>query len=330
MKKIAIFNNKGGVGKTTLVCNLCSYLSKMGKKVLLVDADPQCNSTIYCFTNELFIDVYYEKTGFTIYDVIKPVRQGVGYVHDVQTYKLEKFGFDFLAGDPQLALFEDTLASDWNAALSGDDRGIRTTLVFNNLVKRFENLDFVFFDMGPSLGALNRAILLACDFFITPMSSDIFSMLAIENIGKTIKKWRDLFKDGFDRCDDRELKESFYPLAYIQFLGYVTQQYTSKTVDGKRRPVQAYEKILSNVPETIKKELIDVVNNEDKRECINYALGTIPNFNSIIPLSQSAHRPAFEMTSSDGIVGAHFAKVKDFRNVMKTIAEQMIINVESM
>ena len=45
-----------------------------------------------------------------------------------------------------------------------------------------------FFDMGPSLGAINRSILLSCDYFVTPMSSDIFSILAIENIGKTIKK----------------------------------------------------------------------------------------------------------------------------------------------
>lgn len=60
--------------------------------------------------------------------------------------------------------------------------------------------------MGPSLGAINRSILLSCDYFVTPMSSDIFSILAIENIGKTIKNWRDTFKEGFNRCTDTELK----------------------------------------------------------------------------------------------------------------------------
>lgn len=88
--------------------------------------------------------MYYDKKGFTIYDVIKPVNQGIGYVKNVEVYNLEKFGFDFLAGDPKLALFEDTLASDWSAALSGGERGIRTTLTFNNLIKQFDDYDYVF------------------------------------------------------------------------------------------------------------------------------------------------------------------------------------------
>ena len=126
--------------------------------------------TIYTeiFTDDLFSKVYYDKKGFTIYDVIKPVNQGIGYVKNVEVYNLEKFGFDFLAGDPKLALFEDTLASDWSAALSGGERGIRTTLTFNNLIKQFDDYDYVFFDMGPSLGAINRSILLSCDYFVTP------------------------------------------------------------------------------------------------------------------------------------------------------------------
>ncbi len=107
--------------------------------------------------------------------------------------------------------------------MSGGERGIRTTLTFNDLIGRFKEYDYVIFDMGPSLGAINRVVLLACDYFITPMSSDIFSLLAIENIGKTIKGWRDSFKEGFNRCNDKELRECFQPIPYIEFLGYVTQ-----------------------------------------------------------------------------------------------------------
>lgn len=90
--------------------------------------------------------------------MIKPVNQGIGYVKEVKKYYLEDFGFDFIAGDPQLALFEDTLASDWKDSLSGGERGIRTTLTFNDLIGRFKEYDYVIFDMGPSLGAINRAI----------------------------------------------------------------------------------------------------------------------------------------------------------------------------
>lgn len=62
MLSIAMFNNKGGVGKTTLLCNLASYLQKdCGKKVLVVDADPQCNSTTYALDEDSFYDVYYDQ-----------------------------------------------------------------------------------------------------------------------------------------------------------------------------------------------------------------------------------------------------------------------------
>lgn len=94
--------------------------------------------------------------------------------------------------------------------------------------------------------------------------------------------------------------------------------------------MQAYEKILSSIPATMKKEMINVVNKELMEKSIDYELGTIPNFNSIIPLSQSAHKPAFDLTSADGVVGAHFAKVKDFDDVMESISKRMLENLELM
>ena len=67
MKAISIFNNKGGVGKTTVLCNLAAYFQiYLGKKVLVIDGDPQCNTTTYVLDEEQFMNVYYEPTGFTI------------------------------------------------------------------------------------------------------------------------------------------------------------------------------------------------------------------------------------------------------------------------
>ena len=80
------------------------------------------------------------------------------------------------------------LANDWRDAKGGGMRGIRTTYVFADVVAKAKTLkyDFVFFDMGPSLGAINRSILLAMDFFVVPMSIDIFSSWAIKNIGGAV------------------------------------------------------------------------------------------------------------------------------------------------
>jgi cellulose biosynthesis protein BcsQ len=58
MRSITVFNNKGGVGKTTLLCNLASYFAiRLRKKVLIVDADPQCNATTYLFDEHSLLDI---------------------------------------------------------------------------------------------------------------------------------------------------------------------------------------------------------------------------------------------------------------------------------
>ena len=156
----------------------------------------------------------------------------------------------------------------------------------------------------------------------------IFSILSVENIGKTLNKWKYDFKSGCERSEDTEVIESLTPLPDLKFAGYITQQYTAKSKDGVRRPVLAYEKILKDIPDIIKQELIDTINIDSPN--INYLLGTIPNFNSIIPMSQTAHKPAFSLSSADGVVGAHFAKVKEFKDIITLIADNLLRNLEAL
>ncbi len=333
MTPITVFNNKGGVGKTTLLCNLASYLShENNKRVLIVDADPQCNATIYLFPEDRMFDIYDGKHG-SINDLFAPLAKGKGY-HSGQLPILnsQSFKLDLMPGDPKLALREDLLATDWQQAQSGDPRGLQTTMVFSELLSRCCQYDFVFFDLGPSLGAINRAVLLACDFFIVPMSSDIFSLQAIENISVALGNWQKGIVAGLKRHTE-EHNEDFLVADqkvdwHLRFLGYITQQYTAKRVRGVRQPVKAYDRIIRKIPTTIQRRLIDEFTTDSPS--ISYDLGQIPSLHSLIPLSQNAHRPIFSLTADDGIVGAHFAKVKDSRDIFEHVAKRFLENLATL
>ncbi|KAA3651343.1 MAG: ParA family protein [Proteobacteria bacterium] len=320
MKSIAVFNNKGGVGKTTFLCNLAASLSHHGgKKVLIVDADPQCNATQYMF-DDTTVDEIYEKGGFTILDVVKPLAQGKGFVKALHVRESQSFKVDVIPGDPSMSLEEDRLASDWVQATGGDIRGLRTTFLFSQLLSQCGNYDYVFFDMGPSLGSINRAVLVAVDGFVTPMSTDIFSIRAIDNISLSLSTWKKklerALEDVADSIDDLEIDN---PCWHLQFVGYLTQQYTAKMVRGEKQPVRAFDKIAKKIPLRIEKQLIAHFADQELPSS-TFDLGSIPTLNSLIPLAQSAHKPIFTLRSSDGVVGAHFSKVKEYEENIRDIA----------
>lgn len=330
MKSIAVFNNKGGVGKTTLLCNLAASLAHYrSKRVLVVDADPQCNATQYMF-NDRNIESIYEKGGFTLLDVVKPLAQGKGFAKSLEPKRSQSFGLDVIAGDPGMSLEEDRLATDWVQATGGDIRGLRTTFLFAHLLSQCDEYDYVFFDMGPSLGSINRAVLVAVDFFITPMSTDIFSLRAIDNISQSLSSWKKklerALQDIEGQIDELEVESPHWRL---QFLGYLTQQYTAKTIRGKKQPVRAFDTIAKKVPLQIEKELVAHFTNFPRPKA-SFELGSIPTLHSLIPLAQTGHTPIFNLKASDGVVGAHFSKVREYGETISEIADRFEKQVGAM
>lgn len=331
MQSIAVFNNKGGVGKTTFLCNLSAFLSiDRGRKILVVDADPQCNATQSIFDENELLKIYnLNHSSFTIHSIIKPLESGKGYSSEIEPLFSKNFNIYVLPGDQRLALTEDLLAEDWGSATSGKIRGLRTTFLFKDLLSKCDEYDFVLFDVGPSLGSINRAVLLACDFFITPMSIDIFSIQAVENIAKSFLKWRRELEDGIRKLEDPSELDGLDTGWRLKFAGYVTQQYTAKKdSEGNRRAVTAYDRIMKRIPKIIEQEFVKKL--QSPHAALDYYLGSIPNFHSLVPLSQTNRKPIFGLKAADGVVGAHFAKVRDFNDIMADISKKLLQNLESL
>ena len=337
MVSIAIFNNKGGVGKTTLICNLASYLKmKENKKVLVIDADPQCNASIYVTDENDLEKVYSNNTTTTIYDIIRPLQRGSDYIEssNIPIIHNEWFGFDIILGDTRLSLAEDFLSSDWIDGQGGNPRGLKTTFLFKDLLQKLESMyDYIFFDVGRSLGAINRSVLLSCDYFIIPMSSDIFSLKAIDNISESLNKWKQFVDDGLNKYQNSFDNEPYTiggknVNVKISFLGYIYQQYVTKTTkEGVKRPVKAYDNIIKKMNKTLSSKLEKFYTPSLSED--DLLIGEIPTLNSLIPLSQIAHKPIFNLTGTDGVVGAHFSKVKEYERVVKSISDKIKRNLNA-
>lgn len=337
MKAISFFNNKGGVGKTTLTGNIAAYFAlEMGKRVLVVDCDPQCNLTQFILGDTKTIDLYWptgsdkEKTrSKTILDIVQPILDGDADIDkSVKPIKsrLNRFGVDLIPGHPKFSLFEDQLSSAWAELPTGKAGGFRVSNWLRSYLASVEpDYDFVFIDVSPSLGALNRSVLISVDHFVTPLGADAFSVLGIRNISRWMTGWIDYYKVGLEqseRLNPGGLKKFSIPkeIAIAKgFIGFTLQQYIAKAKAGVRRPTKAYERILDDIPSEIDTYLTSFLSHPNKSS----HLGDVPNLYSLIPLAQSANSPIISLKSKDGLVGSQFSQALRYKEIIGNLAEQI-------
>jgi cellulose biosynthesis protein BcsQ len=189
---LAFINNKGGVGKTTLSCNMAHRLSQTSQmKVLFVDLGPQCNATQLLISESQWESIYGKQTDFhdrrTVLYALTNLRKGdSGIESGYEVTRSARFNVDVLPGHPGLALLEDTFSSSWEAFQASNLGGARRTHWVNQLIGTACQYDIVIVDVGPSLGALNRTVIIGSDYFVTPTAADLFSLFALDNIGEWI------------------------------------------------------------------------------------------------------------------------------------------------
>lgn len=333
---LAFINNKGGVGKTTLACNMAYHLSREGgQRVLVIDLDPQCNATQLLLSDdqwdELYGDFSLKDDKRSILHALRKIRRGdSGIDTTYEPVRSARFEVDVLPGHPSLALLEDTFSSSWESFVGGDLGGARRTHWVAELVRGATDYDLIILDAGPSLGALNRTVLVGTDYFITPTAADLFSLFAIDNIGEWIKKWTKKYTSGLISVRDEfgtESDDAFPTGSQLEatYLGFTIQQYVSKTVSGgQRRNVNAYDKYKKQIPTKARK-----LAGLSSRNSHDLDLGIVPHMFAMVPLAQARHAPISALVTSDGLRGAQISQQAKYRSQLEDIGARLVQNLES-
>lgn len=325
---LTFFNNKGGVGKTSLIYHLAWMFASLHKRVVIVDLDPQANLTA-AFLDEDKIEELWSKTdqGTTIYQCLKPLT-GVG---DILAPVLQTIATDLylLPGDVELSGYEDALSNEWPNSM-GDNHLYRPMKILSAFWQVMQmaadkvQADIILVDIGPNLGAINRSVLVATDYVAIPLGADLFSLQGLKNLGPTLKRWRsswnkrlENWKNSKEQSDDKTFK---LPKGKMQPIGYLCQQHSVRL----DRPVQAYDKWVNRIPGVYRQFVLDEEPSAGVKPTDDpYCLATIKHYRSLIPMSQELRKPIFNLSSADGAIGSHANAVQDAKKDFKRLAEKI-------
>ncbi len=313
---IAFFNNKGGVGKTSLVYHLSWMYADMGLKVLAADLDPQSNLTAAFLEEERLEEFWPDgEHNKTVYGSIEPLLRGVGDILESPHAEEIDERIHLLVGDLALSRFEDELSSQWPLCLDRKERAFRVISAFWRIINRIvseHDIKMVLVDLGPNLGAINRSILVASDYFAVPLIPDLFSLQGLKNLGPSIRDWREGWNDRRERNPDTNLD---LPEGRMEPLGYVMMQHAEKL----GRPVRAYKRWADKIPMVYARYVLDLEADSNIKTDTNQ-LGLIKHYRSLMPMAQEAHKPIFHLLPADGAIGSHQNAVFEAKNNFEQIA----------
>jgi cellulose biosynthesis protein BcsQ len=305
-KRIALFNHKGGVSKTTTTFNLGWMLASKGKKVILVDADPQCNLTemVLGYTGITEFEQFYKKKA-NLRDGIAPAfesRPKLIEAVECIPVKGQKNLF-LLPGHIRLSEYEVTLGIAQE--LSGSIQTLQNlpgsiSYLLEKTAVKF-NADYVLIDMNPGLSSINQNLLMTSNFFIVPTNPDYFSVMAIESLATVLPKWQTWAEKARALPI---LRDAAYPFPKVspKLLGIIVQNYRPRG----GAPAAGFQKWIDEINETVSSKLVselrkigmmlpDQVYGEESVEA-EFCLATIPNFNTLIAKSQEHQTPVFALT----------------------------------
>ena len=255
-------------------------------------------------------------------------------VGDIRPVELQEVGANLalIPGDLALSNFEDELSANWTSALNDRNqaRPFRILTAFwrtaQEAATRFK-ADLIIFDVGPNLGAINRAALLASNHVVVPLGADLFSLQGLRNLGPTLRRWR---MDWTKRRNGWPQPDFDLPDGDMKPVGYVAMRHGVRLT----RPVKAYTRWLDMIPLEFRRSVLDQSVEGEEIPPIDkdpLCLAMLKNYNSLMPLAQEARKPIFKLKAADGAIGAHANAVQgaytDFKYLAAEIASGIALRM---
>lgn len=317
---LTFFNNKGRVGKTSLVFHLAWMLSEMGKSVVAIDLDPQANLTSG-FLPEETLEILWNPDDIslrneTIYQCVRPLTE-VGDILSPKTQRISQ-RLHLVPGDLGLAGYEDFLSSEWPAAFGSGSpyRPFRILSAFWQIAQMAaeqHHADIILADVGPNLGAINRSALIGSDYVVIPLAADLFSLQGLRNLGPTLQGWRADWKKRLGNWNEPAFA---LPAGKMEPLGYILMQHSERL----SRPVKAYKKWADRIPETYRVSVLNRLVTTEVNPIQDDCLARIKHYRSLVPMAHDVRKPIFHLTTADGAIGSHSYAVKEAWSDFKALA----------
>jgi cellulose biosynthesis protein BcsQ len=338
---IALFNHKGGVSKTTTTFNLGWMLSELGKRVVMVDADSQCNLTgmVLGYKGPTELETFYTNhASQNLWAGLAPAFESQPRLMEgVDCLAVEgRGGLFLLPGHIGISEYEVTLGIAQE--LSGSIQTLQNLpgsprYLLDKTAERMD-ADFVLVDMSPGLGSMNQNLLVTSNYFIVPSSPDFFSLMAVDSLARVLPRWQSWGKRAHSLA---ELRTAVYPFPEpcAKFIGTVIQRYRPRG----GAPASAFQNWIDGIDRKVAGNLLPVLGadgmllSEDLYESVGLdrgrCLAQIPDFNSLIARSQEFQTPIYALSDEQiGQVGvvldASVASRDGFHQVFSDLATKVL------
>ena len=292
MRKVVFFNHKGGVGKTTLSVNIGFALAKSGKRVLLVDADPQASLTSYLMDATVFHDLLDNSGGAegrTIWTSVQPILSGADDVRIIQPYEAYAEGLFYLPGDIRLYEYEEELPTFWRDAGRQSTHALAATCAIGTAVDDIEErlgLDVAIYDVGPNIAPLNRTVVLDSDYLVVPVSCDLLSLRAIRTMARILTSWI----QDWDLIAKMAPHDVRIPRGRPAFIGYIPQQFRSY----RGKMVSTHAEMLTRIQTEFRGDFLPTlrsVGDEVAPHSTELMLGEVQDFGQLAAEAIDSGRP---------------------------------------